>query len=261
MRNGSVLDLHIEHGRVRALVNGSSLYEIEIRPLARTRWSAIKSQCAGKIDSMVELLQGSISRGVMEVVTRKGAGLFPAPRDISLRCSCPDWATMCKHVAAALYGVGARLDNAPEMLFTLRGVEPAELIAAAVSDAPTKRKSGRRRLLKTDDMSSVFGIELDTEAASEGDKAPQRTRRRKKPPTKKKTTTRAAASRTRLAARSKATQKGASATSAHKKKPSSKTTPAVAAKTTNKRSSTGNLSARMQRAWKAAARRRKKTAS
>ncbi|MCH7747637.1 MAG: SWIM zinc finger family protein [Acidobacteria bacterium] len=274
VRNGSVLDLQIEHGRVRALVSGSSLYdvEIEIRPLARKRWKVIKSQCAGKIDSMVELLQGSISRGVMEVVTRKGEGLFPAPQEISLRCSCPDWATMCKHVAAVLYGVGARLDHEPEMLFTLRGVEPTELIAAAVTHVPTTRKSGRRRLLKTDDMSSVFGIELDTGAASTGDKAPQRTRRRKKTATKKATTTRAAAARKKAGARSKATQqtpasrskaaqKSASARSTNKKKSSSKRTQAVAAKTTAKTSGTGKLSARRKTVWHAAARKPKKTTS
>ncbi len=274
VRNGSVIDLQIEHGRVRALVSGSSLYdvEIEIRPLARKRWAAIKSQCAGKIDSMVELLQGSISRGVMAVVTRKGTGLFPAPQDISLRCSCPDWATMCKHVAAALYGIGARLDHAPEMLFTLRGVEPTELIAAAVTHVPTTRKSGRRRLLKTDDMSSVFGIELDTGAASESDKASHRTRRRTKAPAKKVTTTGAAASRKQPASRSKVTartpasrrtvaQKSASSTSTHKKTPLSKKTQAGAAKTTAQKSGTGTLSAGKMTLRAAAARRRKKTAS
>ncbi len=190
-RNGSVIDLQIERGRVQALVSGSSLYdvEIDIKPLARTRWTKIKARCAGKIGSMVELLQGTISRGVMEIVTRKGDGLFPAPQDISLRCSCPDWATMCKHVAAVLYGVGARLDHAPEMLFTLRGVEPAELIAAAVTDAPTMRQSGRRRLLKTDDVSSVFGIELDAGPGSHGDTAGRRARRATKTTTTKATTT------------------------------------------------------------------------
>ena len=224
VRNGSVIDLQIDRTRVRALVGGSSLYdvEIEIKPLARKRWAAIMSQCAGQIDSMVELIQGAISRGVMEVVTRKGEGLFPAPRDISLRCSCPDWATMCKHVAAVLYGVGARLDHEPEMLFTLRGVEPAELIAAAVTDVPTTRKSGRRRLLKTDDMSSVFGIDLDTGAALDGEKAARRTRQRKKPPTKKATKTRAAAARKKPGSRTKATKKKPSRLKAAKKRASAK---------------------------------------
>ena len=225
VRNGSVIDLRIDPGRVRALVNGSRLYdvEVEITRLARKKWKTIKSQCAGKIDSMVELLQGSISRGVMEIVTRKGEGLFPAPRNISLSCSCPDWATMCKHVAAVLYGVGARLDHEPEMLFTLRGVEPAELIAAAVTDVPTTRKSGRRRLLKTDDMSSVFGIDLDMGAALDGEQASRRTRRRQKSPTKKATKTRAAATRKKPGSRTKATKKKpGSRTKAAKKSSSAK---------------------------------------
>ena len=237
-RNGSVIDLQIERGRVRALVSGSSLYdvEVEIRPLARKRWGVIKAQCAGKIDSMVELLQGSISRRVMEVVTRKGEGLFPVPRDISLRCSCPDWATMCKHVAAVLYGVGARLDHEPEMLFTLRGVEPAELIAAAVSGGPSTRKSGRRRLLKTDDMSTVFGIDLDTGAPSAGDKAPRRARRPKntlthKTPTKKTTTnkattTRRAATRKKPASRAKTTKNSQSTKPTKNKKSTTRRTQA-----------------------------------
>ena len=229
-RNGSVIDLQIERGRVQALVSGSSLYEVEIkiRPLARKRWSAIKSQCAGKIDSMVELLRGSISRGVMEVVTRKGEGLFPAPRDISLRCSCPDWATMCKHVAAVLYGAGARLDHEPEMLFTLRGVEATQLIAAAVTAGPATRKSGHRRLLKTDDISTVFGIDLDVGDASEGDIGPRRTRRPKKTltnntPTKMASTKKAAA-RKKLASRAKATKRSASSEPTSKKKRPSKRT-------------------------------------
>ena len=138
MRNGSVIDLQIEAGRVRALVSGTDLYtvDIKIKPLAKKKWTEIKGQCAGQIDSLVELLQGSISKGVMEIVTRKGEGLFPSPREISLSCSCPDWATMCKHVAATLYGVGARLDHEPELLFTLRGVDPTEMVEAAI-DQPT----------------------------------------------------------------------------------------------------------------------------
>ncbi len=97
VRNGSVIDLQIEAGRVRSLVSGSDIYEVDIniKPLAKKRWADIKGRCAGQIDSLVELLRGSISKGVMEIVTRKGEGLFPAPREITLSCSCPDWATMC----------------------------------------------------------------------------------------------------------------------------------------------------------------------
>jgi uncharacterized Zn finger protein len=163
VRNGSVVDLQIESGRVRSLVSGSHIYEldIEIKPLAKKRWTVIKGQCAGQIDSLIELLRGSISQRVMEIVTRKGEGLLPTPQEISMSCSCPDWATMCKHVAATLYGVGARLDRAPELLFTLRGVDPGEMVAAAADQPPTEGKPRKGRVLSADDLSSVFGVDID----------------------------------------------------------------------------------------------------
>ncbi len=115
----------------------------------------------------------------MEIVTRKGEGLFPSPREISLSCSCPDWATMCKHVAATLYGVGARLDREPELLFTLRGVDPAEMVEAAVDQPPTASRSRRGRVLESDELSSVFGVDIDLgEASSEDVGASAKTRRR-----------------------------------------------------------------------------------
>lgn len=96
----------------------------------------------------------------MEFVTDKGKGLFPAPREISLDCSCPDWATLCKHLDATLYGVGARLDHQPEMLFTLRRVDPAELVEAAIGRSVTIARSRRARALESDQLSSVFGVDL-----------------------------------------------------------------------------------------------------
>lgn len=181
VRNGSVIDLQIEAGRVRSLVSGSDIYEIDIkvRPLAKQRWTDVKGRCAGQIDSLVELLRGSVSKRVMEIVTRKGEGLFPAPREISLSCSCPDWATMCKHVAATLYGVGARLDGAPELLFTLRGVDPAEMVESAIAQTAPGGKPRRRRVLESDELSSIFGIDIDAdEASAEGVSAAARRRRR-----------------------------------------------------------------------------------
>src|SRR5207245_7766421 len=129
VRNGSVVDLQIAQGKVMARVAGSELYKIEIKikPLAPKLWKSIQTECAGKIDSLMELLQGRLSAGVMEIVTRPERGLFPTPREIDLDCSCPDWADLCKHVAASLYGVGARLDQKPELLFLLRGVDAADL--------------------------------------------------------------------------------------------------------------------------------------
>jgi uncharacterized Zn finger protein len=125
LRSGLVVDLQIKKGEIAAMVAGSALYKVKIAiaPVPAVRWKAICRDCAGTVDSLVELLQGRLSKGVMDRVCRTGDGLFPSPAEIKLSCSCPDWADMCKHVAAALYGVGARLDEQPELLFVLRNVD------------------------------------------------------------------------------------------------------------------------------------------
>ena len=180
VRNGSVIDLQVEPGRLSGLVQGSDLYTIQIRiaPVPARMWKRLKGECAGQIGSLVELLQGEVSGQVMGIVSRKGHGLFPAPADIELSCSCPDWATMCKHVAAVLYGVGTRLDHAPELLFTLRGVDPTELVEAAVErpvgafgDKRDVKSAGGARVLANSELSSIFGVDIEdpsdtTKAAS-----------------------------------------------------------------------------------------------
>ena len=183
VRSGSVIDLQIERGRVRALVSGTSLYEVAIRmqPLPRPRWTRIKTQCAGQIASLVELLRGSLSDSVMEIVTRKGEGLFPSPREISLSCSCPDWATMCKHVAATLYGVGARLDRAPELLFTLRCVDPVEMVDAVVDRPRAASRPRRSGVLASDDLSAIFGVDIDAGEGRQGRPGPPAKRSRRRP--------------------------------------------------------------------------------
>lgn len=165
VRNGSVVDLQITTGKITSLVSGSEIYEanIVVRALDAQRWQSILRECAGKVASLVELLQGRLSSAVMEVVTRHGTGLFPAPKQIDFHCSCPDSASMCKHIAATLYGVGARLDSQPELLFQLCHVDPLELIQQAgsmpVTDAQTSL--GQHQQLDTSDLSSLFGIELN----------------------------------------------------------------------------------------------------
>jgi len=169
VRNGSVCHLAVAKGRIEAKVSGSELYDVKvsIETLPGKRWSAIKGRCSGQIGSLLELLQGRLSDHVMAMVTDRQDGLFPAPKEISFVCSCPDWAVMCKHVAAVLYGVGARLDAKPELLFLLRGVKHEELIEAdaeaAVAGATTRGKSKR---LAAGDLSDVFGIELEAGDAS-----------------------------------------------------------------------------------------------
>jgi uncharacterized Zn finger protein len=163
VRNGSVVDLQIEPGRVTALVSGSTIYDVRVTigPVPRSRWSAICKDCSGAIDSLVELLQGRFSKGVMTHLCEENAGLFPSPKDIAFTCSCPDWASMCKHVAAVLYGIGARLDHQPELLFKLRNVDQQDLIANAGSVLSKKRKRpASAKVLASDDLSEMFGIEM-----------------------------------------------------------------------------------------------------
>jgi uncharacterized Zn finger protein len=163
LRNGSVIDLTIGPGEVTAQVMGSSLYRItvSISEVAGAHWQAIARDCARSIDTLVDLLQGQLSTSVMERITRPGTGLFPSPTEISFSCSCPDSAAMCKHVAATLYGIGARLDSAPELLFGLRKVDAKELIArAGEGGTPVQKLPGAGRILDSSKLADVFGIDF-----------------------------------------------------------------------------------------------------
>jgi uncharacterized Zn finger protein/DNA-binding XRE family transcriptional regulator len=166
VRNGSVCHLEIREGEVRAKVSGSELYDVTIRidRLPSRKWNEVKRGCAGRIGSLLELLQGRLSKGVMEVVTDPRSGLFPLPGEIKLACSCPDWAVMCKHVAAALYGVGARLDREPALLFRLRAVNEEELISAGTEAAATAVEVGEPGRIAEEDLSELFGIDMAEEA-------------------------------------------------------------------------------------------------
>lgn len=170
-RNGSVCHLAVSKGRIEAKVSGSELYDvvIQVKTLAPAKWKTLKSRCAGRIGSLLELLEGRLSDQVMEQVTDRKEGLFPQPGEISMKCSCPDWATMCKHVAAVLYGVGARLDHKPEMLFLLRGVDHQEIIAADAEQAVTEATSrGKSKRLSAGALADVFGIEINAPDAEAG---------------------------------------------------------------------------------------------
>ncbi|MBA4176285.1 MAG: hypothetical protein C0505_06960 [Leptothrix sp. (in: Bacteria)] len=167
VRNGSVVDLQITPGTVAARVSGSSIYSttVTVKPMPKAKWQQICADCAGGIDSLVELLQGRFSKGVMDRLCRQGDGLFPVPKDIHFACTCPDGAYMCKHVAAVLYGIGARFDSKPELLFTLRQVDPAELLSRAGSGVVTAPAAGERTLA-SDDVSALFGLEMDGSTAT-----------------------------------------------------------------------------------------------
>jgi uncharacterized Zn finger protein len=163
VRNGSVCHLDIGKGEISAVVSGSEMYDVcvSIAALPKARWGNLKSRCGGQVGSLLELLQGRLSSNVMEIVTDKRDGLFPLPKEIKFECSCPDWASMCKHVAAVLYGVGARLDQRPELLFLLRGVDHAELVCEEAAQEVVARRSAAARTLDEGDVADVFGIEID----------------------------------------------------------------------------------------------------
>jgi uncharacterized Zn finger protein/DNA-binding transcriptional regulator YiaG len=197
VRNGSVCHLDIQAGHIEAIVSGSELYEIDIRikKLQAATWVSIRDKCAGHIGSMLELLQGKLSNQVMSIVTDRHHGLFPQPGEIDFDCSCPDWATMCKHVAAVLYGVGSRLDSRPELLFLLRDVDAEELITTemALPDATATDDT-----LAEDQLGAIFGIDLGTE--TDAPRAPQ-TPPQKQPQKQASATRRVATTRTQQPAR------------------------------------------------------------
>ena len=172
VRHGAVLDLKITQGEIRALVQGSASrpYQvtISIQPLSNAVWQVITKNCAGKIDSLQELIVGKFPKALAEVFTAKGKGLFPASKEIRLQCSCPDGANMCKHVAAVLYGVGARLDDDPTLFFVLRKVKVDDLISEAISQKTEtllkKSKAKSRRIIEDTDIADMFGLEMAIKA-------------------------------------------------------------------------------------------------
>ena len=165
VRNGSVIDLKLNPGEIRALVTGSSIYTVTIKvdSVPTQKWDILVKECAGKIESLIELLQGKFSKGVMEIITHQEKGLFPDLEHIKMDCSCYDYADMCKHVAAVLYGVGAHLDERPEDLFLLRKANHVDLIAMAGSSDLSKESSDQDGIHLTGDLSALFGIEIEEE--------------------------------------------------------------------------------------------------
>lgn len=157
--------------KITAVVHGSRSkpYEVDItiQPLSNKTWKTLSKACEGKIDSLQELIDGKFPETLADIFTAQGKGLFPAPKEISFDCSCPVYASMCKHVAAILYGVGSKLDEDPTLFFTLRNVDINELISKAITKKSETllKKSDKKssRVIDEDDISSMFGIEIDTE--------------------------------------------------------------------------------------------------
>jgi uncharacterized Zn finger protein len=165
-RNGSIVDLQIEPGKITALVSGSSLYKIKISidPLNKQRWQAIRSDCAQQVSSLLDLMRGKLPDAVLARLTDPKQGMFPSPKELKLQCSCPDSATMCKHIAATLYGVGHLLDSEPGLFFKMRGVDQSELVSDALTTQTADDAMGlnQRSDLAGEDLGAIFGIDLAT---------------------------------------------------------------------------------------------------
>ncbi|MCA9186783.1 MAG: SWIM zinc finger family protein, partial [Planctomycetales bacterium] len=163
-RNGSILDLKVESGRIDALVQGSDLYHIHVKmaPLAREKWQGLCQAYSQEITSVLDLMRGKLTDRVLAKLTDPKTGLFPAKSEIKFDCDCPDGALMCKHIAAVLYGVGHRLDTKPELFFLLRGVDHAELVAQAVDAQDVDDVIGLQRAseLAAEELGDIFGIDL-----------------------------------------------------------------------------------------------------
>jgi uncharacterized Zn finger protein len=169
VRNGALLDLQINPGEVRSLVQGtrSKPYSvtIKIKEILKSTWEKLSKASEGKLDSLPELLAGKFPKGLGELFTARGKGLFPSPKEIEFSCTCPDWASMCKHVAATLYGIGARLDKEPALFFTLRKVDVKDLVSRAVKSKSRellkKAEKKSSRVMDDTDLPGIFGIELE----------------------------------------------------------------------------------------------------
>ena len=169
VRHGAVLDLQIDSGMVESLVQGSRSkpysVTIHIKAIDKNIWERMKISCEGRLDSLQELLAGKFPTALGEIFMAQGEGLFPSPKEIEFDCSCPDWAYMCKHVAATLYGIGARLDEEPSLFFKLRKVEMKDLISQAVEDKAgkllKKAEKGSKRVIAESDIPDIFGIDLE----------------------------------------------------------------------------------------------------
>jgi uncharacterized Zn finger protein len=166
-RSGKVMNLEVQGGLITAVVAGTQIYDVKVKvsPLEEERWALLKQKCQGRIGSMVELLAGELSDDVMREVTSLEHGLFPAPGELKLICTCPDAAGLCKHLAATLYAVGSRFDSKPSLLFTLRCVDPQELFATNAVEAighltaSAEDDESRRKALEGVDLNALFDVD------------------------------------------------------------------------------------------------------
>lgn len=204
VRTGAIVDLRISEKKVVAQVSGANLYQVSIdfKPLSKASWRRFVSKCSDEIASLVDLLGGKVPSKVSQLITDHKHGLFPTSNEIQFDCNCPDYANCCKHIAAALYGIGVHFDADPMLFFLLRGQDPKDLITKASKDISQAGK----QLESTSEMEDLFGIEI---ADSPREKTPEKklATKKKKSTTKKKSKTKKETSKKALIIKKRTTKK------------------------------------------------------
>jgi uncharacterized Zn finger protein len=176
--------------------------------MSPAHWESLCRKCSHSIRNIIDLMRGKLPEAVIQTLTDEKTGMFPRPAEISLRCNCPDGAMLCKHLAAVLYGVGNRLDDAPELLFLLRGVEQADLIDESLRSDQFESADLSGSQLEGEDLGDIFGIDLVTTASPvSGQKKVKSKRKAKKKTANKKPATKKSASNKRATKKKVATKK------------------------------------------------------
>ena len=164
VRSNTVVDLKIFANQVKAKVQGTDLYEVTV-DFAKPKPAdieKIKKLTGNRIANVEMLLKGNFPDELKELFTQNKPGLFPTPEEIKFDCDCLDWADMCKHVAAVMYGIGIRIDADPLQFFKLRGIDIDEFLTQVVDDKVANMLKNidvkSDRIMKDANVATIFGI-------------------------------------------------------------------------------------------------------
>lgn len=166
VRADTVIDMKMKGGTIKARVQGSRRtpyrVEIEIDPMPEARYKAVLKSLDSRIENLEALVNGDFPMAMKSLFTDLKSGLFPNPREIHFTCSCPGWASMCKHVAAVLYGIGNRLDHDPLLFFAMRGIDVSDFIQRSVKDKLSSMLKNAdthsHRIIDDQSVEELFGV-------------------------------------------------------------------------------------------------------
>jgi uncharacterized Zn finger protein len=133
-RQGNVLSIEFQGAKVLAKVQGSEpepyKVSLSLDSFSDEEWGYLVETMSQKAIFAAKLLAGEMPQNIEEVFTASGISLFPFTlSDVHSRCSCPDKANPCKHIAAVYYQLGDRFSEDPFVLFQLRGRTKEQIIS------------------------------------------------------------------------------------------------------------------------------------